>query len=87
MAEEQRCRPEIAYPCLWQYRLIGEDEALMRAAVAECLEAEPCVLSAGNRSSGGRYVSVQVELMVQSEEERLQTYRLLSEHPHVRMVL
>ena len=89
MSSDNKCRPEIHYPCPWQYRLIGEDEAAMRAALAECLghDAGRCVLSAGNRSTGGRYLSLQVELIVTSEEERLELYRLLAEHPHIRMVL
>ncbi len=81
------CRPEITYPCPWQYRLIGEDEAAMRAALAGCVDVERCVLSEGNRSSGGRYLSVQVELIVMSEEERLGLYRCLAGHPVIKMVL
>ena len=41
----------------------------------------------GNRSSGGRYLSLVAELMVADEAERLELYRLLAEHPDVRMVL
>ena len=89
MNEENSCRPEIEYPCPWQYRLIGEDEAAMRAALADCLgsDAERCVLSTGNRSTGGRYLSLQVELIVMNEEERLEMYRRLAEHPAIKMVL
>ena len=34
MSSDNKCRPEIHYPCPWQYRLIGEDEAAMRAALS-----------------------------------------------------
>ena len=89
MHEDNSCRPEIDYPCPWQYRLIGEDEAAMRAALVESLgeDAERCVLSAGNRSAGGRYLSLQVELIVMNEEERLELYRRMAEHPAIKMVL
>lgn len=87
MDTERRCHPEISYPCPWQYRLIGEDEAGMRAAVETCVEPARCVFSPGLRSSGGRYLSLQVELIVASEEERLSLYRLLAEQPQIRMVL
>ena len=87
MSSDKECRPEIDYPCPWQYRLIGEDEAAMRAALAECIDVERCVVSEGNRSSGGRYLSVQVELIVMSEEERLGLYRCLAGHPATKMVL
>lgn len=87
MDTDQGCRPEISYPCPWQYRLIGEDEAAMRAAVAACVDPARCVFSPGLRSSGGRYLSLQVELIVDSEEQRLGLYRLLAEQPQIRMVL
>ena len=86
MGDECR-KPEIEYRCLWQYRLIGEDEAALRAALAACVALERCALSMGNRSSGGRYLSLVAELMVADEAERLKLYRLLAEHPDVRMVL
>ena len=28
------CRPQIDYPCRWQYRIIGEDRTAMLAAIA-----------------------------------------------------
>ena len=87
MHETTGCRPEIDYPCLWQYRLIGSDEAALRAALAACVEVERCVLAPGNRSSGGRYVSLVLELMVASEAERLDLYSRLAAHPDIRMVL
>lgn len=87
MSSDKKCRPEIHYPCPWQYRLIGEEEAAMRAALAECINVERCVLSEGNRSSGGRYMSLQVELIVMSEEERLGLYRCLADHAAIKMVL
>ncbi|NLZ17692.1 MAG: DUF493 domain-containing protein [Desulfobulbaceae bacterium] len=87
MNEENSCRPDIVYPCPWQYRLIGEDEAAMQAALAESIDLGRCVLSTGNRSSGGRYLSLQVELIVMSEEERLDLYRQLAAHPAIKMVL
>ena len=30
-------KPEIQYPCLWEYKVIGEDEFAMRQAIAELL--------------------------------------------------
>ena len=86
MADECR-KPEIEYPCLWQYRLIGEDEAALRAALAACVALERCALSSGNRSSGGRYLSLVAELTVADETERLYLYQRLAEHPDIRMVL
>lgn len=38
---------EIEYPCLWQYRLIGEDEDRLRAALAECVDPARCTIEIG----------------------------------------
>ena len=82
------CRkPKIDYPCVWQYRLIGSDEEALRAALAACVSPERCALSPGRRSSGGRYLSLVVELTVADEAERLTLYQRLAEHPDIKMVL
>lgn len=78
---------EIEYPCLWQYRLIGEDEDRLRAALAECVDPARCTIGRGHVSTGGHYLSLVVDLTVDSEEERLRLYQKLAAHPHIRMVL
>ncbi|MDD3618236.1 MAG: DUF493 domain-containing protein [Desulfobulbaceae bacterium] len=80
-------KPRIDYPCLWQYRIIGESKVAIRKAVEEYVRLQPFSLTPANVSSGGRYVSMNLELTVHGEEQRLALYRLLAGHPAVRVVL
>lgn len=81
------CKPNIDYPCQWQYRLIGEDRAAIMAAIHAVVDVNLCVISAGNASSGGRYLSVNLEIRVNNEAERLRLYQLFADHPAIRVVL
>ena len=79
--------PEITYPCQWQYRVIGEDRAAMHQAIATWVPASSCTLTDANVSSGGRYLSLSLEVVVHDDAERLRLYQLLAGHPAIRMVL
>lgn len=82
-----RCKPDIEYPCHWQYRLIGEERTTILQAIQTVVNLETCTVSDGNVSSGGRYVSISVEVMVTSEENRLDLYNRFAADPAIRMVL
>ncbi|MCL2789069.1 MAG: DUF493 domain-containing protein [Desulfobulbus sp.] len=81
------CKPEIHYPCRWQFRLIGEERAAMVAAVGTVVDISACEIADGNVSSGGRYLSVTVETTVADEAERLRLYQQFAADPAVRAVL
>lgn len=80
-------RPRIDYPCTWQYRIIGESGIEISRAVAEHIGDRPHTLTPANVSSGGRYVSMNLEVTVHGEEQRLAIYHLLAGHPAVKVVL
>jgi putative lipoic acid-binding regulatory protein len=79
--------PKIAYPCRWQYKIIGESRTEIRRVVEQHVGERPLTLAESNVSSGGRYVSMNLEVMVCSDEERLELYRLLAGDPVIRVVL
>lgn len=80
-------KAEIHYPCQWSYQVIGLDEILLREAVASVIGSVPYTLGPGHTSSGGKYRSLALEAKVESEEERLRVFDLLSKHPAIRFVL
>jgi putative lipoic acid-binding regulatory protein len=80
-------KPILEYPCQWQYRLIGEDRAAIMEAIHAAVDVDLCVVSEGNTSSGGRYLSLNLEMTVNNEGERLHLYHLFSSHPAIRVVL
>ena len=79
-------KPEIHYPCLWEFRIIGEDKQSLERIVSE-LVAKPYTLDEKNHSSKGRFVSVHLSVKVESEEERNALYQSLSTHKAIKMVL
>lgn len=83
----QSCKPQIDYPCTWQYKIIGESAAAITRLAAEHVYEKGYTLIDSNVSSGGRYVSMALELTVQSDERRLELYRLLAADPTVKVVL
>lgn len=90
MEEFGRHRPEklqVTYPCLWEYRLIGRDEELMRSAAAEVLADREHTITPSHQSSTGKYCSVLVEVTVADEDARLSIYDALKGHRDIIMIL
>lgn len=67
-------KPEIEYPCKWGYRLIGKDKDTMHSAAKSLLGVKPHTIKHGNQSSKGTFVSLHLELVVDSEDERIYLY-------------
>lgn len=80
-------RPVVQYPCEWTYKIIGTDTALMRAAVEQVIIPATYVISASKTSSGGRYESLNVDVVVFDEAERDGYFRALKGHGDIRMVM
>ncbi len=81
------CRPEIEYPCVWQYKVIGMDGQALREAIAGYLGDVPYSVSDSRVSRGGRYVSLNLEVTVYSDFNRLRLYEVLGGHPAVKVIL
>ena len=83
----ESCKPEITYPCLWQYKIIGTDREAIIDTVMDILPDTDHLLANSHTSSGGRYVSMNLEVVVQSEEQRLSLYNQLVENTAIKIVL
>ncbi len=83
----ETCKPKIEYPCQWQYKIIGESAPEITELVAGIIVEKEYILSRSNVSSSGRYVSMSLELIVDTDERRLEIYDLLAAHPTVKVVL
>jgi len=91
---------ELTYPCQWAYKLIaGEKEALEEAIHEVILEREQKVngeareaalgykLTHSKNSKGGKYISMNLELLVHNEDDRNFIYEALKAHQNIKMVL
>jgi putative lipoic acid-binding regulatory protein len=80
-------KPEISYPAEWGYRVVCSSEEEVRAHLLEILGQVEHELSAGNVSSSGKYVTLNLKLVVNDEAHRLRIYEQLTGHDAVRLVL
>lgn len=80
-------KPDIDYPCPWGYKVIGSDVERLRSAIAEVIQERPHTVTPSNRSLTGKYHCLDVEIIVPSEECRLEIYESLRKHPAVKVVL
>jgi len=87
MIRNDGCKPDIFYPCRWQFRLIGEERVAIIKAVEAVVDLSACSITEGNVSSGGRYLSVNVEMTVNDETERLRLYQQFAANSAIRVVL
>jgi hypothetical protein len=76
----------IDYPCLWFYKVIGSDEAGMRAAIADATAGAGDV-TASRSSAAGKFVSLNIAVQVENEQRRIAIYEALRKVPSVKMVL
>lgn len=76
----------IDYPCLWNYKVIGSDEAKMRAAIAN-VTAGAGDVTASRNSATGKYLALNVTVQVKDEKTRILIYEALRKEPSVKMVL
>lgn len=79
--------PHIEYPCWWEYALIGPDEEGLRLAIGAITRGKKHRVAFSKESRHKRYVSLHVEVWVDSEEERNAVFQEFKSHPQVKMVL
>ncbi|NOY84385.1 MAG: DUF493 domain-containing protein [Nitrospirae bacterium] len=75
------------YPCEWTYKVIGYQEKSIRQAISEVLMDKAFEVSFSNQSRTLKYVSVNLDLVLESETEREEIYMTLKKHPAIKMVL
>lgn len=80
-------RPEIEYPCMWQYKVIGKDKDLVEAAIQTICGHLPITVSFSNTSSSGKYHSLNVEIEIIDEKTRDALFVSFKEHQDITMVI
>lgn len=83
-------KPKIIYPTPWEYRVIGRDRGRLKERIMEVMKQvirEDFSIQEGKSSSGGKFVSVVVRLIVSSQDERDRIFGFLQDSVEVDMVL
>jgi hypothetical protein len=87
MSENKKQKLHLEYPCLWIYKVIGVDQDAMKSAIAEIIRDHPCRISLSRQSETAKYISLNVQLTVESESHRTALYEALKEHRAIKLVL
>ena len=84
---EETQKLELTYPCTWCYKVVAYERAGIEIAAIEIFSERSYSLNPSNTSKGGKYISMNLELLVHNEDERTYFYETLKAHPHIKMVL
>lgn len=80
-------KPELEFPAEWTYTIIGTDSSAMTAAVASIFKTVAYSLKDSKKSSGGKYVSLEIRIRVESREQKDIWYHALASSKEIKMVL
>lgn len=78
---------QIEYPSNWQYKLITMHEDHTKEAILDVINERFHNLTHSKNSKGGKYVSMNLELLVQNEDDRNFIFEALKAHHLIKMVL
>jgi len=82
-----RRKPDITYPCTWDYNAIGTSEEKLKAVIlAACVPAVPTI-TLSNVSAKGTYYSLNASLVVEDEAMRLRIFSSIENSPDVKLVI
>ena len=84
---ESEQKLQLEYPCKWCYKVVGYERAGLEIAAIETFSERPYTLIPSNTSKSGKYISMNLELLVHNEDERTYFYETLKAHVHIKMVL
>lgn len=87
MKEDSKTKPDLNYPCIWIYKIIGANRDEMQSAVLEIIQDRTCSITLSRRSENARYHSLNVEVTVESDSHRKNIYEALMAHRAIKIVL
>jgi uncharacterized protein len=86
MIMESERRPEISYPCVWAYKIIGTNIDKMLEAIETSVCGLNYDIAPSNISTKGNYYSLNLTLSVPNEVIRDLIYQNLIKNEFIKMV-
>jgi len=87
MFQNSERKPEIEYPCDWDYKIIGNNVDGILYAIEDAAHGLDYKVSPSNVSKTGKYVSINLKVKVENEYVRNSVYSSLDNSESVIMVL
>jgi len=77
----------IEYPCNWCYKVIATEKAALEQAIKDVIDEREHTLAPSNKSKTGKYVSMNLDMLVHNEDDRTFIFDALKKHQNIKMVL
>jgi uncharacterized protein len=84
---DRKDKIELDYPCSWTYKLIGYEKEAIQKAIHDVIIEREHTLTHSNASKTGKYVSMNLDLVITNEDERTFIFEALKAHQNIKMVL
>jgi len=78
---------EIEYPCNWCYKVIASEKEALQKAVKDVIDEREHTLTDSNKSKTGKFVSMNLDMLVHNEDDRQFIFDALKKHQNIKMVL
>ncbi len=78
---------ELEYPTNWAYKLIASEKKALEKAIYDVIDEREHKLTHSNNSKGGKYISMNLDMLVHNEDDRNFIYEALKAHQDIKMVL
>ena len=87
IGEDENQKLELEYPCNWKYKVVGAERKALEAAIHSVILERAHTLEHSKASKTGKYISLNLDLIVHNEDDRTFIYEALKAHDDVKMVL
>ena len=78
---------ELTYPCSWSYKLIAGEKEALEQAIRDVIDEREHKLTHSKNSKSGKYISMNLDLVIQNDDERNFIYEALKAHQNIVRVL
>jgi len=87
IGEGENQKLELEYPCSWKYKIVGEERQKLEDAIRSVILERAHTLEHSKASKTGKYISLNLDMIVHNEDDRTFIYEALKAHDDVKMVL
>ena len=77
----------LEYPCNWCYKVIASEEKALKQAITDVIDERAHSLEHSNKSKTGKYISMNLDILVHNEDDRTFIFDALKKHQAIKMVL
>ncbi|OCL88470.1 hypothetical protein AAX26_00151 [Aliarcobacter thereius] len=78
---------ELEYPCSWEYKLVVLENCNVKQIVKQIILEREHNIKESRTSSKGKFKSYTLKMLVHSDDDRTEIFKILGEHKEIKMVL